>query len=102
MVTSRSRHRQLSSLLEATDQFTRVGVSVNGSHRNDVPCVNLWLFLIMYRVLVMLVVSLSEALPRRKNEREYRAIVPQLLPNYTTSTLPPAHQVNVYLSSMLN
>jgi len=47
----------------------------------------------MYRVLVMIVVSLSEALPRRKNEREYRAIVPQLLPNYTTSTLPPAHQV---------
>ena len=56
----------------------------------------------MYRVLVMIVLSLSEALPRRKNEREYRAIVPQLLPNYTTSTLPPAHQVNVYLSSFLN
>lgn len=30
---------------------------------------------------------------RRKKDREDRAIVPQLLPNYTSSTLPPANQV---------
>lgn len=49
------------------------------------------------RTVTLLIVffGLSKSYPKRKVDetRELRAIVPQLLPNYTTSTLPPAHQV---------
>ena len=49
------------------------------------------------RIVTLLIVfsGLIKSHPRRKDNetRELRAIVPQLLPNYTTSTLPPAHQV---------
>ena len=48
----------------------------------------------MNKICFLILIALAESLPgRRKKERENRAIVPQLLPNYTTSTLPPAHQV---------
>ena len=45
--------------------------------------------------LLIIFCGLTISHPRRKDTktRELRAIVPQLLPNYTTSTLPPAHQV---------
>jgi len=45
--------------------------------------------------LLIIFCGLTISQPRRKDTktRELRAIVPQLLPNYTTSTLPPAHQV---------
>ena len=45
--------------------------------------------------LLIVLFGLTKSYPKRKADgtRELRAIVPQLLPNYTTSTLPPAHQV---------
>ena len=45
-------------------------------------------------LLLLLVVTGGEARRGVAGEaREVRAMVPQLLPNYTPSTLPPAHQV---------
>jgi len=45
--------------------------------------------------LLIIFLCLTHSYPKRKenDRRELRAIVPQLLPNYTTSTLPPANQV---------
>ena len=45
-------------------------------------------------LLMLLLVTGGEARRGVAGEaREVRAMVPQLLPNYTPSTLPPAHQV---------
>ena len=47
----------------------------------------------MLLVLVLLVTGGQARRGRAGEAREVRAVVPQLLPNYTASTLPPAHQV---------
>ena len=48
----------------------------------------------MIPLLLLIMLSWdSQSLPRKKKLREDRSIVPQLLPNYTTSPLPPADQV---------
>ena len=47
----------------------------------------------MLLVLVLLVTGGQARRGRTGEAREVRAVVPQLLPNYTASTLPPAHQV---------
>ena len=44
-------------------------------------------------VLFTVVVSVSSRPERRKEGREVRALVPQLLPNYTTPSPPPASSV---------
>ena len=51
--------------------------------------------------LLIVLFGLTKSYPKRKADetRELRAIVPQLLPNYTTSTLPPAHQVRQWTFS---
>ena len=45
-------------------------------------------------VLFTVVVSVSSRPGRRKEGREVRALVPQLLPNYTTPSPPPASSVS--------
>ena len=49
---------------------------------------------IMLLVITLVsVVSVTSRPERRKGAREWRAVVPQLLPNYTTTPLPPPHSV---------
>ena len=45
-------------------------------------------------VLFTVVMSVSSRPERRKEGREVRALVPQLLPNYTTPSPPPASSVS--------
>lgn len=43
-------------------------------------------------ITLVSVVSVTSRPERRKEAREWRAVVPQLLPNYTTTPLPPPQQ----------
>ena len=52
------------------------------------------LTLVLTLVSMVSMVSMVSSRPeRRKGTREWRAVVPQLLPNYTTTSLPPPGSV---------
>ena len=50
---------------------------------------------LLIRLILLALLTLVTSRPERRKEarREFRAVVPQLLPNYTTTTLPPPHSV---------
>ena len=54
---------------------------------------------LLIRLILLALLTLVTSRPERRKEarREFRAVVPQLLPNYTTTTLPPASSVFAWL-----